>query len=52
MINNKASGNNNTLRNILIGLFSVAVLIGIICVCMFAYFKWFEGKKLFKMFNI
>ena len=47
MINNKDS-DNNTLRNVFIGLFSVAVLIGIICFCMFAYFKWFKGKKLFK----
>ena len=46
MINNKDSGNNNTLRNVFIGLFSVAVLIGIICFCMFAYFKWFKGKKI------
>ena len=48
MINNKDSGNNNTLRNVFIGLFSVAVLVGIICFCVFAYFKWFNGKKLFK----
>ena len=50
MINNKESGsnNNNTLRNVFIGLFSVAVLIGIIFFCMFAYFMWFKGKKLFK----
>ena len=48
MINNKDSGNNNTLRNVFIGLFSVALLIGIICFCVFAYFKWFKGKKLFK----
>ena len=50
MINNKDSGsnNNNTLRNIFIGLFSVAVLIGIICFCVFAYFKRFKSKKLFK----
>ena len=34
-----------TLRNVFIGLFSVAVLIGMICFCMFAYFKWFKGKK-------
>ena len=47
MINNKDSGNNNTLRNVFIGLFSVSVLIGIICFCVFA-FKWFKGKKLFK----
>ena len=37
--NNKDSSNNNTLRNVFIGLFSVAVLIGIICFCVFAYFK-------------
>ena len=48
MINNKDSGDNNTLQNVFIGLFSVAVLIGIICFCVFAYFKWFKGKKLFK----
>ena len=48
MINNKDSGNNNTLQNVFIGLFSVAVLIGIIFFCVFAYFKWFKGKKLFK----
>ena len=45
MINNKDSGNNNTLRNVFISLFSVALLIGIICFCVFAYFKWFKGKK-------
>ena len=44
MINNKDSGNNNTLQNVFIGLFSVAVLIGIICFCVFAYFRWFKGK--------
>ena len=50
MINNKDNGNNNTLRNVFIGLFSVALLIGIICFCVFAYFKWFKGKKLFKKY--
>ena len=49
MINNKYSC-NNTLRNVFIGLFSVAVLIGIICFCMFAYFGWFKGKKSFKKY--
>ena len=39
MINNKDSANNNTLRNVFIGLFSVAVLIGITCFCVFAYVK-------------
>ena len=44
MINNKDSSNNNTLQNVFIGLFSVAVLIGIICFCVFAYLRWFKGK--------
>ena len=48
MINNKDSGNNNTLRNVFIGLFSVVISIGIVCFCVFAYFKWFKDKKLFK----
>ena len=48
MINNKDSSKNNTLRNVFIGLFSVAVLIGIICFGVFAYFRWFKGKKLLK----
>ena len=49
MINNKDSGNNNnTLQNVFIGLFSVAVLIGIVGLCVFAYFRWFKSKKLFK----
>ena len=34
MTHNKDSSNNNTLRNVFIGLFSVAVHIGIICVCV------------------
>ena len=48
MINNKDSSNNNTLQNVFIGLFSVAVLIGIICFCVFIYFKCIKDKKLFK----
>ena len=49
MINNKDSGNNiNTLRNVFIGLFSIVILIGVICFYVFAYFKWFKDKKLFK----
>ena len=50
MINNKDSSNNNTLQNVFIGLFSVAVLIRIVCFCVFAYFRWFKGKKLFKIY--
>ena len=48
MINNKDSDNNNALCNVFIGLFSVVILIGIVCFCVFAYFRWFKGKKLFK----
>ena len=48
MINNKDSSNNNTLLNVFIGLFSVAVVIGMIGFCVFVYCRWFKGKKLFK----
>ena len=50
MINNEDSVNNNTLCNVFIGLFKVAILIGIVCFCVFAYFKSFKGKKLFKKY--
>ena len=40
--------NDNTITNIFIGLFSVLLFIGIVCFCVFAYFRWFKGKKLFK----
>ena len=36
MINNKDSGNNNALCNVFIGLFSVVILIRIVCFCVFA----------------
>ena len=49
MINNKDNiDNNNTKTNIFIGLFSVVMFAVIICFRVFAYFKWFKGKKLFK----
>ena len=49
MINNKDNiANDNTIRNIFIGLFSVLLIVGIVCFCVFAYFKWIKGKKLFK----
>ena len=49
MINNKDNmDNNNTITNIFIGLFSVVMFAVIVCFCVFAYFKWFKGKKLFK----
>ena len=45
-INNKDNIDNyNTLQNVFISLFSVTVLIGIICFCVFAYFRWFKGKN-------
>ena len=49
MMNNKKNiSNDDTITNIFIDLFSVVMFIGIICFCLFAYFKWFKGKKLFK----
>ena len=48
IINNEDSSNNNTLRNVFIGLFSVAVLIWIICFFVFIYFKCIKDKNLFK----
>ena len=50
IINNKDSSNNDTLQNVFIGLFSVAVLIGIIFFCMFGYFRWLKDEKLFKKY--
>ena len=47
MINNKDSDNNNTLRNVFIGLFSVTVLIGIICFCLFAILSGLKVKNYF-----
>ena len=48
MINNKDNiDNNNTITNIFIGLFSVVMFAAIVCFCVFAYFKWIKGKKLF-----
>ena len=49
MMNNKTSiTNDDTTKNIFIGLFSVLMFTGITCFCVFAYFKWTKGKKLFK----
>ena len=48
MINNKDNiDNNNTIWNVFIGLFSVVILIGVICLCVII-FKCIESKKLFK----
>ena len=49
MMNNRDNeDNDNTITNIFIGLFSVLLFVGIVCFCVFAYFKWIKGKKLFK----
>ena len=49
MMNNKDNiANDNTITNLFLGLFSVVIFIGFVCFCVFAYFKWIKGKKLFK----
>ena len=49
MMNNRDNeDNDNTIANIFIGLFSLLLFVGIVCFCVFAYFKWIKGKKLFK----
>ena len=49
MMNDKNNiANDDTTTSIFIGLFSVVMFIGIVCFCVFAYFKWIKGKKLFK----
>ena len=48
-MNNKMSITiDDTTKNIFIALFSVLMLTGITCFCIFAFFKWIKGKKLFK----
>ena len=48
MMNNNEDNidNNNTITNIFIGLFSVVMFAVIVYLCVFAYFKWFNGTKL------
>ena len=49
MMNNKTSiAIDDTTKNIFIGLFSVLIVTGITCFCVFAYFKWIKDKKLFE----
>ena len=46
MINNKKNiSNDDTITNIITGLFSVEMFIGMICFCEFAYFKCIKSKK-------
>ena len=48
MMNDKNNiTNDDATTSIFIGLFSVLLFIGISCFCVFAYFKWIKGKKLF-----
>ena len=45
MINNKDNiDNTNAILNVFIGLFSVLLIVGIVCFCVFAYFRFFKGK--------
>ena len=49
IMNNKESViKDDTTTSIFIGLFSVLMFIGTVCFCVFAYFKWIKGKKLFE----
>ena len=49
MMNNKMSiTNDDTSKNIFIGLFSVLIFAGITCFCVSAYFECIKGKKLFE----
>ena len=49
MMKNKMSiTNDDTTKNIFIGLFSVLMFAGITCILAFSYFKWIKGKNLFK----
>ena len=48
MMNDKRNKVNNDTTIVFISLFSVLLFIGITCFCVFAYFKWIKGKKLFK----
>ena len=49
MINNKNNiDNDNTIAYVFIGSFSLLLLVGIVCFCVFAYSKWFKDNKLFK----
>ena len=50
LIDNYKNIDNNT-TIIFISLFSVLLFIVIICFCIFAYFKWFKDKKLFKKYT-
>ena len=49
MMNDKNNIVNDDTTSIFIGLFSVLLFIGIVCFCIFAYFKWIKGKNYLKI---
>ena len=48
MMNNNDNNNDNNFYKIMAYIFIGLFLLAIICFCVFAYFKWFKDKKLFK----
>ena len=48
MMNNNDNNNDNNFYKIMAYVFIGLFLLVIICFCVFAYFKWFKDKKLFK----
>ena len=48
MMNNNDNNNDNNFYKIMAYVFIGLFLIEIVCFCVFAYFKWFKDKKLFK----
>ena len=48
MMNNRDNITNDNTATFFIGLFSVVLFIETVYFCVFAYFKWTKGKKLFK----
>ena len=51
MVNNKDNiDNDNTITYVFIGLFAVLLLVvGVVCFCVFTYFKWFKVKSYLKI---
>ena len=49
MMNNKKNIDNNDTTSIFIRLFSVVMFIGIVCFCVFTYFKWKKVKNCLKI---
>ena len=50
MMNNRDNeDNDDTIANIFIGLYSVLLFVGIVCFCVFAYFKRLKVKNYSKI---